>query len=160
MHEIRMQSTSAHRYSGEERVTFQHIESIPAHMRNFQIRTRRRNTIDFTRDPPKTWCYFVFASALRHQLHSDADAEEGPAIFSYALLKGIDHTRNFVEPAAAIGECANAGQHNTLSARECVRITGDGDRLFEAAFTRRAFEGQIGRVQIARPVIDDSNAHR
>src|SRR5215472_18305000 len=96
MHEIRMQSIRAHRYTGKERMVFQHIERIPAHMRNLQIRTQRRNAIDFARDPPETRCYFVFESALRHQLHPDTNAEEGLAIFSYALFKRIDHTRNFV----------------------------------------------------------------
>src|SRR5262249_59931414 len=99
-------------YSGKERMVFQSIEGFPAHMRNLQIRTRRRNAIDFACDPAETRRYSVFASALRHQLHPDTDAEEGLAIFSYALLQRIDHTGNFVEPTAAIGECTNARQHN------------------------------------------------
>src|SRR5262249_33022485 len=160
VHEIRMQSIGSHRYTGKERMVFQYIERIPAHMRDLQIRTRRRNAIDFACDPPETWCYFVFASALRHQLHPDTDAEEGLATFSYAMLQRIDHTGNFVEPAAAIGECANAGKHNPFGARDRIRIAGDGDRLLEAAFARRAFEGLCSRMQVARPVVDDSNAHR
>src|SRR5262245_54199351 len=143
-----MQSISAHRYTGKERMVFQHTERIPAHMRDLQIRTRRHNAIDFACDPPETWCYFVFASALSHQLHPDTDAEEGLAILSYAMLQRIDHTRNFVEPTAAIGECANAGKHNPLGARDRIRIAADSDPLFEAAFTDRTLEGFCSRMQI------------
>src|SRR4029077_6804007 len=153
-----MQSINAHRYTGKERMVFQHTERIPAHMRDLQIRTRRRNAIDFACDPLETWCYFVFASSLRHQLHPDTDAEEGLAISSYALLQRIHHTGNFVEPAAAIGECTNAGQHNPIGAWYRIRIAGDSDPLFEAALSGRALEGFCSRMQIARPVVDDSNA--
>src|SRR5262249_58686402 len=120
-----MQSIGSHRYTGKKRMVFQYIERIPAHMRNLQIRTRRRNAIDFACDPAETRRYSVFASALRHQLHSDTDAEEALAIFSYALLQRIDHTGNFVEPTAAIGESTNSRKHNPRRARELIRIPGN-----------------------------------
>src|SRR5262249_23724614 len=145
---------------GQERMVFQHIERIPAHVRNLQIRTRRRNAIDFARDPPKTWSDLVFASALRHQLHADTNTEEWFAIFSYALLNRLDHTGNFVKARAAIGEGADAGKHDPLRARDRIRITGDGDPLLGTAFTRSALESLCSRMQIARPVVDDCHAHR
>ena len=86
--------------------------------------------------------------------------KKGLPFFSYALLKRIDHTGNFVEPAAAIGKGTHARQHNALGARDRIRIAGNGDRLRETAFTRSALEGLGSGVQIARPVVDDGNAHR
>src|SRR5262249_56015733 len=54
VHEIRMQSIGSHRYTGKERMVFQYIERIPAHMRNLQIPTPHPNAIDFASHPPPT----------------------------------------------------------------------------------------------------------
>jgi hypothetical protein len=49
----------------------------------------------------------------------------------------------------AIGECADSGQHNPVSARNNFRIAGDRDRLLMPAFASGALKSLRGRMQIA-----------
>src|SRR4029079_12824941 len=44
-------------------------------------------------------------------------------------------------------------------ARDFARITGHDNRLIMAAVARRALEGLGGRVQIARTVVNNGDAH-
>ena len=98
---------------------------------------------------PKSGRYLIFAPALGHQLHTDTNAEKRPSVLPHALLEGVDHARNFVEPAAAIGECADAGQHDAISARYRIGIARHCNWLFVSALTRGAFESLRRRMQIA-----------
>ena len=78
---------------------------------------------------------------------------------AHALFERFDHARHGVEAAPAIGEGADAGQHDVLGGG-----TTSGSRVTrhlagEPRFARGALEGLVGGVQIARPVIDDRDAH-
>ena len=72
----------------------------------------------------------------------------------------IDHAGNVVEPAPAIGKGADAGQHHAIGGRHRVGIARHNNRLIVPAFARSAFEGFRRRMQIARAVVDNGDAHR
>ncbi len=54
-----------------------------------------------------------FQPACRHQLHADADAEERLANLP-TFLQRLDHAGHSDQPAPAIGEGADARQHDAL----------------------------------------------
>ena len=96
----------------------------------------------------------------RHELHADADAEERLSPLAHRLMKGVHHARHRVEAAAAIGEGADARQHDAVGAGDAVRIGRDLDRDPEASLARRALKSLGGRMEVARTVIDEGDAHR
>ncbi len=55
--------------------------------------------------------------AGRHELQADADAEKGLALLLHRLLEGLDHPGNGGEPRLAIGERADARQHDAFGAQ-------------------------------------------
>ena len=103
----------------------------------------------------------MLLAARRHQLHADADAEERPRLDAHRFGHRLDHAVKRVEAAAAIGEGADAGQHDAIGAIHHLGIArsrrSSADR---AMLARGALERLGGRVQIAGAVIDDGNAHR
>ncbi len=109
---------------------------------------------------PRPVGHLVFAAALGQQLHADADAEERPAFLMHRFVKRLDHAVDGIEPAAAIGERADAGQHDAIGRGNDVRIVGHDDRLADAGIMRRALERFGGRMQIAGAIIDDGDGHR
>ncbi len=86
--------------------------------------------------------------------------KNGRALLAHRLRHRLDHAVERIEPAAAIGEGADAGQHDAVGAKHHFGIAGDHDllRIFHAA--RCALERLRRRVQIAGAVIDDGNAQR
>ena len=109
---------------------------------------------------PRPFGDLVLEPALGHQLHADADAEERTAALAHAFVERLDHAVDGVETAPAIGKGADAGKHDAVGARDRLGAAGDHDRLRVAGFARRALERLGGRMQIARPVVDDRNGHR
>ena len=109
------------------------VERVPAHVRDLQRRIGRRDPVDLaarsSRGPAVT-SYSRPRSAM--QLHADADAEERPALAAHRLLQRLDHARHRVEPAPAVGEGADARQHDAVGAAHRVGIAGDHDRLRRA----------------------------
>ena len=101
----------------------------------------------------------VFDAARCHELHADADAEEGLAALDHFALQGVDHAGHAIEPGAAVGEGTDAGQHDAVGRRDLARACGDQHAVVDAAFARGAFEGLGGRAQVARAVIDDGDSH-
>ncbi len=65
-----------------------------------------------------------------------------------------------IEPPAAIGEGADAGQHDAVGAIGHFGIAGYHDLLRILHAARGALERFRRRVQIAGAVIDDGDAHR
>ena len=61
--------------------------------------------------------------------------------------------------AAAIGESADARQHDVLGARDVVRVARHFDDAVESGFARGAFKGFVGGVKVARTVVDDCDVH-
>ena len=136
------------------------VERVPAHVRNLQARIGRRDAVDLARDPAEPLDHLVFAAALGHQLHADADAEERPAARAHALVERVHHAADGVEAAPAIREGADAGQHHAVGAGDLVGIARHHDRLRRAHFARGALERLGRRMQIARSVVDDGDGHR
>src|SRR5262249_53494755 len=124
-----------------------------------QVWIRRRNAGDFTFNPAETRSYLIFAPAVCHQLHANADTEERLALFANTLLERLDHARNFIEAATTICKRTDSRQHNAVSTRHHIGIAGDCDRLFLPAVARGAFESLSSRMQIAEAIVDDGNVH-
>ena len=53
-------------------------------------------------------------TAARHELHADADAEERPALDAHRVFQRLAHARHGFEAALAVGEGADARQHDTV----------------------------------------------
>ena len=86
--------------------------------------------------------------------------KNGRPFVDHRFLKRLNHAVDRIEPAAAVGKGADARQHHAVRRRHRARIVGYDDRLIEAGVAGGAFEGFRRRVQIARAVIDDRDAHR
>src|SRR6185295_16724099 len=160
VHEIGVQAGRPNLYVLQQRMGLQHVEGVPAHVRNLQIRIGGLDAVDFAGDPAEAGCHLIFAPAFSHQLHADTDAEKRFPALPYTLSKGVDHSRNFVESAAAISECANAGQDDAVGTRHCIWIARHSNWLFVSAFTCGPFKCLGRRMQIAGAIVDDGNAHR
>src|SRR6266508_5736341 len=91
MHEICVQTLRAEGNSVEHRMRPARIERVPPHVRDLQISVRGRNPLDVARDPAQSLRHLVFAAALGHKLHAEANAEEGTAALAHAL-RSEEHT--------------------------------------------------------------------
>src|SRR6266478_7633906 len=114
VHEVSVAAFWAERQTLQHRMLADHIERIPAHVRNLQILLARRNLFHIAFDPVEPLCGDVLLAAGRHQLHADANAKERPRLASHGLRHRLEHAVKLVEAPATIGECADAGQHNAV----------------------------------------------
>src|SRR6202051_205124 len=127
VHEIGVPALWAECQAVEHRVRSRHIERVPAHMRDFQVRIARHNAIDFAGDPAQALGDLVFTAAFGQELHADANAEERPASLPHRLVQRADHAVHRVEAAPAIGEGADTRQYDTVRLRHHRRIVGHHD---------------------------------
>ena len=102
----------------------------------------------------------VLDAARGHELHADADAEEGLAALDHLALQGIDHARHAVEAGAAVGEGADARQHDAVGSGHVARARRHQHAVVRARLARGALEGFRGGAEVARSVIDDGDGHR
>ena len=160
MHEIGVQALRPERQTVHQLVRTRDVERVPAHVRDFQLRIARHDAVDLAGDPAEPVGDLIFAAALGQKLHADADAEERPALVMHRLFQRRDHAVHAVEAAPAIGEGADARQHDAIGGGHHRRVVGHDDRLIVPAVARGPFERLGGGVQIARAVIDDGDAHR
>ncbi len=110
---------------------------------------------------PKALGDFVFAAARRPSAACRRRCRRTAGPLAHRFVQRVDHAGHRVEAAPAIRRrrrrpAAPRGRR----ARDRVGIAGDHDRLIVPALARRALERLRGRVQIARAVIDDGDAHR
>ena len=86
--------------------------------------------------------------------------KNGRALLAHRFRHRFQHAIERIEPPAAIGEGADAGQHDAIGAKHRLGIARHHDllRIFHAP--RGALERLRRGVQIAGTVIDDRNAHR
>src|SRR6266851_10481994 len=160
VHEIAMAALRPQRQTLEHRMLADHVERVPAHMGNFQILLARGNLLDVAGDPVEAVGGDMLLAARRHQLHADTDAEERPRLVPHGFGHGFDHAVQRIETPAAIGEGADAGQHDTIGAKRHFGIAGHHDLFRNVHAPRRALE-RLGRgMQIAGSVIDDGDTHR
>src|SRR4029450_10709369 len=144
----------------EQRMRPARIERVPAHMRDLQTWIRRLNTLDLARNPAQPLRHLVFAAAFGHELHAHTNAEDRPAAPAHAVVERLHHAADGIEPTPAIGKGADARQHHALGPGDLFRIARHHDRLRQSFLARGALERFRRRVQIARAVIDDGDAHR
>ena len=102
----------------------------------------------------------VLDAARGHELHADADAEEGLAALDHLALQGIDHAGHAIEAGAAVGEGADARQHDAVGVGDVARARRHQHAIVHARLARGAFEGFCGGAEVARSVIDDGDGHR
>src|SRR5439155_20958632 len=126
----------------------------PTHMGNLQRGIARCDAFDFAGDPAQALRHDIFAAALRHELHTDTDAEKRPPTPAHAVIERLQHSLDPIKSAPTIRERAYTGQHHTLGAAHLLGIARDQDRLREALLARGAFERFRGRVKIARTIVD------
>src|SRR5947209_4372614 len=141
VHEIAMQSVIPERNPIEQRMRFVRVQRIPAHVRNLQIGIVGFDAVDLARDPAEPLDNLVLAAAFGHQLHADADAEERARFLTYRLVQRLDHARHRIEPAPAVRERPDTGQHDAIGGAHRVGIAGDDDRLVVTGLARRALQG-------------------
>ena len=156
--EIGVETVLARRNAGKQRVVAHHLERVPAHVRDFQLRVGGRDLHHVAGNPAEPVDGLLLQPALGHELAADANAEEGLSAPDHLLLQRLDHAGDRAEAAPAIGEGADARQHDPLGAGHHIGIGGHDDRV--AGVPRSALEGLCGGVQVARAVIDDGDAHR
>ena len=100
----------------------------------------------------------MLEAARGEQLHADADAEERPAFFAHGVRQSLDHAGDGVEAALAIGEGADARQHDAVGIGDDIGIGGEEDGG-AGALAGRALQCLGRRMQVARTVVDDRDAH-
>src|SRR5262249_61618164 len=115
VHEIGVPRLRPERQALDQWVPTQHIERIPAHVRNLQIRIAWRDPIDFAGDPAEAFDHFIFAPALGKKLNADTNAEKRPALAPHGLFARFDHAGNRVEHAPTDGAGATASPYHTIS---------------------------------------------
>ena len=115
---------------------------------NLQPRISRADAADFAGDPAEAGGHLVFAAALRHELHPDANAEKRPAAPKHHLVERIQHAGQPFKPAPAIRERADTGR-TTRSARRTasgslVTTIGNDDWLSRARRARTPLRPNAG----------------
>jgi hypothetical protein len=159
MHEIGVQSVLAGRNAVEQLVSAPNIERVPAHMRNFQAGIGRFDRDDIAGNPVESLRHLMFEPARRHELHADADTEKRLPLFDDGFVERLDHAADRVKAAPAIGERADAGQHDALGLANVLGIAGQAYFGADAAFARGALQRLLRGVQIARPIVNDRDTH-
>src|SRR5258707_10900025 len=112
MHEISVLTLRSDGDAVEQWMRPARVERIPTHVRDFQIPVRGCDPFDLARDPAQTLRYLIFAAALGHTLHADADPEEQPAARTHAVVERLHHAVENIAPAPAVGEGAAPRQHD------------------------------------------------
>ena len=103
--------------AGEERVGGEDLERVPAHVRDLERGVGGGEADDLAGDPAEARGVAVLAADGRQHLLADADAEEGRAAADRALLDRLEEAGDGEEAGAAVGEGADAGQHDAVGAR-------------------------------------------
>ena len=133
---------------------------VPAHVRDLQRRIGGSDARDLAADPAQARRGRRARGRVGQELHADADAEERPPLLEDGAAQRLDHARHGVEPAPAVGEGADAGQHDVVGAQDVRGVGGDLDLGVEAGLADGPLERLGRRAQVARAVVDDGDAHR
>ena len=135
------------------------LEVVPAHMRDLEAGVGRVERHHLPLDPAEALLDAVFEPAFGHQLHADADAHERGAVLQHGFFHGFDQAGDGADAGHAVGEGADARQHDAVGPADGFGVVGDGDGGADAGFSRGTFEGFRGRPEIAGAVIDDCYGH-
>src|ERR1700727_446050 len=134
-----------------------HIKGVPTHVGNLQRRIAWLDRRNVARNPVQAVNHLMFEAARGHELRAHANTEEGPASLAHCLLHRLNHARNAVEPAAAVGKCADARQNNMVRGENIFRPRSDLDLAAQAGLARGALKGFLRRMQITGAVVDNGD---
>ena len=127
MDEICVQPALAGGNAFEKRMLADHAQRVPAHMRDFEVRIRRRDGADLAFDPAEARRHPMLKPALSHELEPDADAEKRLATLLHGFLQSVDHAWDLLEAPLAVGKGADAGEHDAVCVGHVLRAGGDLD---------------------------------
>ena len=150
MDEIGMETSSAKLQTGEERVRTHEVERVPAHVWNLERGIGRRKADDVAGDPAEALAGLVLKAAGSHQLHPDADAEEGLAAPPDVLVEDLPHAGHGPESITAILEGADTRQDYSLGAPHFVGAAGHTNIATDSGVARCALEGRFGIMAALR----------
>src|SRR3990170_783013 len=122
VHEIGVETCLAGRDALEQSVLACEIKRVPAHMRDLERGIAGRDRPHLAFDPAEPWRQPMFKPAHRHELKADADAEKRFPALPHGLFKGFDHAGNIDQALAAIGEGADARQHDALGLAQILGL--------------------------------------
>ena len=160
VHEIGVQAFLAGRDARQHGMRPSDVERVPAHMRDFEARDRRDGSPRHRRE----------SSRGRRRFHARARAS--PSTACRRRCRGTAGRGGAPPPRALRPFRRTASRPRRQSAKAptpgSTIWSARGDRLGigrdqhlarEPRLARGALEGLVGRVQIARPVIDDGDVH-
>src|SRR5260370_11343083 len=107
MDEIRVQAGRPQRNAVEEGMRPVGFKRIPTHMGNLESRITGVGAANLPADPAHSIGYRIFAAALSHELHADADAQKGPAVPADRLIQSLHHAAHPTKPAPTIRKTPN-----------------------------------------------------
>ena len=144
----------------QKRVLVEQSKIVPAHVRDGQAFVVGGDANHVAGHPAETRRLGFLEPPCGEKLRADADAEERPATGANGFLQRLDHAGDGVEPRAAVGEGTDAGQHDAVRRAHALRVVGHLDLGARATLARGALEGLAGRMEVARLVVDDGDAHQ
>jgi hypothetical protein len=112
---------------GEQWMRRPGLKLVPSHMRYLHHGITRLYCDDLSADPAEALGRLELASAFRHQLHADADAEKRACTDNDRFMKCRIETGNGSEAAPAIGKGADPGKNNAIGGGYCIRRIGHFD---------------------------------
>src|SRR5262249_14372812 len=89
--------------AGEQRMRGASLDFVPPHVRDFQVAIAWFDRHHLSRDPTEARRRFELASAFRHELHPDADAEERASAVDDCFVQRLFKAGNRGETTPAIG---------------------------------------------------------
>ena len=122
------------------------------------VRVVGRDGAHLAGDPVEPVGRLELQPAAGHELHADADAEKRPAFDAHRVFQGFAHAGHGFEAALAVGEGADARQHDTVGGGDDVGVGRQRNHRVGLALARGALEGLGGGVQVAGAVVDDGDA--
>src|SRR5260370_37131776 len=107
MDEICVQAGRPQRNAVEEGMRPVDFKRIPTHLGDLESRISGIDAANLPADPAHSIGYRIFAAALSHELHADADTEKGPAIPADRLIQSFHHAGHAIKPPPTIPKSPN-----------------------------------------------------
>ena len=136
------------------------VERVPAHVRDLQRRVRRRDPVDLAgiQPSPSVTSYSRPRSAM--SCMPTQMPRNGRPRARTLSLSASTMPPTASSPRRQSAKAPTPGSTTRSARRDLLGIAGHDDRLVQAGLARGALERLGRRMQIARAVIDDGDAHR
>src|SRR5215467_12223011 len=109
MDEIGVEAGWPQRNAVEEGMRPVGFKCIPAHMGDFESRITGVDAANLPADPAHSVGDCIFAAALSHELHADADTQKRPAVPADRLIQSFHHAGHGIKTAPTIRKSPNPG---------------------------------------------------